>query len=476
MTGGRRPGRAIASTLVASAVLMNSQAASADVPGVGLVKEAVGGTVGWGFEGVAGGIAKWVLGAVADLIDGVVNFLKTSARPDLDAAWFSGPESPFALVRNIAAVLLVAFVFLAVIQGLMAGELGVLSGRIARDVCLAVLGMGATVVVTVKLLDLTDALSTAVLGGADGQALGFLTGFGVAAHSASGGFSSVLIGIVAVVAALLVWIELLVRSALVYLLVALTPLAFAAMTWPAARGVLRKTIEVLVAIIVSKFVVCVAIAVGVAALAGAGEPAPGVGVGTGAAMGLGKLLTGASILAMAAFSPFLVLKLIPLAEAALVAQGISRSPARGAQGTMQTAYYANSLSRLAGRGGGAGTGGTSGSTANGTNGSPSGGDVDRLAGGGASSGGAAASGATAGSAGAGAAGAGTAGAAAAGPAAPAALAAQAGASALNKAKRTVEDSASEAGGDAPNRPRRPSDRDDLAGPGSQADGGGRAKP
>lgn len=357
MTGRQLPRRVIASPLVAGVVLMDAPVASADVPGIGLVKEAVGGTVGWGFEGVASGIAKWVLGAVADLIDGVVNFLKTSARPDLDAAWFSGPESPFALVRNIAAVLLVAFVFLAVIQGLMAGELSALTGRIARDVCLAVLGMGAIVVVTVKLLDLTDALSTAVLGGADGQALAFLTGFGAAAHSASSGFSSVLIGIVAVLAALLVWIELLVRSALVYLLVALTPLAFAAMTWPAARGALRKTIELLLAIIVSKFVICVAIAVGVAALAGAGESAPGVGAGTGAAMGLGKLLTGAAILGMSAFSPFLVLKLIPLAEAALVAQGISRSPARGAQGTMQSAYYANSLSRLAGRGGSAGSGG-----------------------------------------------------------------------------------------------------------------------
>jgi hypothetical protein len=44
------------------------------------------------------------------------------------------------------------------------------------------------------------------------------------------------------------------------------------------------------------------------------------------------------------------LKLIPWAEAALVAQGVSRSPVRAAHSTMGTVYYANSLGRLAGSG------------------------------------------------------------------------------------------------------------------------------
>ncbi|MEC4630310.1 hypothetical protein VSS86_21530, partial [Bacillus safensis] len=84
---------------------------------------------------------------------------------------------------------------------------------------LAVLGMVATTAVVGRLLELTDALSTAVLDNADGQAVHFLSGFGVAVTNVSQGFAAVLIGLVAVVAGFLVWVELMVRSALVYLIV-----------------------------------------------------------------------------------------------------------------------------------------------------------------------------------------------------------------------------------------------------------------
>lgn len=217
-----------------------------------------------------------------------------------------------------------------------------------RDLVLAVVGMAAVVVVTVKLLDLTDALSAAVLQSADGHAVRFLSGFGAAAADATGGFALVLIGLVVAVGALLVWIELMVRSALVYLLVALSPLAFAAMTWPAARGVLRRTVELLLAVIVSKFVICVAVAVGAAALGGAGSAA---GPEAGAAASLGTLLAGAAVLGLAAFSPFVVLRLIPFAEAAVAAHGVSRAPLRGAQAGAMALYSGQSLVRLAGAGG-----------------------------------------------------------------------------------------------------------------------------
>jgi hypothetical protein len=313
----------------------------ADIPGVGIIKNALGDVAGWGFDQVAEGIAKWVMGAVTDLLAGVVNFLLTAARPDIGAVWFSGPGSPYALVRNIAGMLLLGFVFLAIIQALLAGELANTFGRIVRDLCLSVLGVGATVVVAMKLLELTDAMSTAVLGGADGQTVKFLSGFGTQAAGATGGFGVVLVGLVLVIAAVFIWLELLVRSALVYLLVALMPLAFAAFNWPAARGVLRRTVELLVAVIVSKFVISVALAVGVAALGGAGENG-------GVAQGLGGLLSGAAILAMAAFAPFLVVKLRPLVEAAAVAQGVSRGRFRAAQTGMSTAFYAQSVARIAG--------------------------------------------------------------------------------------------------------------------------------
>lgn len=318
---------------------------------------AAGSVAGWSWDQVATGIARWVLGAIAELVDGVLNFLKTSARPDVTDAWFSGAGSPYASVRNVSAVLLIGFLLAGIIQGLMAGDLAGMFRRVGVDAPVAVLGMIATTVVVDLLLDLTDAMSTAVLGGADGQALKFLEGFGTGAHLLTGGFSTVVIGLVAVIAAVMVWIELMVRASLMYLLVALSPLAFAASVWPAAKGVLRRLVEVMLAVIVSKFVISVALAVGVAALGGAGNAAgPSPGVGEWAGQGLGSLVVGTSILCLAAFSPFMVLKLIPVAEGALVAQGISRSPMNTARSGMNTAYYARSLGRLGGGQSGSGAG------------------------------------------------------------------------------------------------------------------------
>jgi hypothetical protein len=330
--------------------------ARADIPNpigivTGPVTDLLGGAAGWAFDKVAEGIAKWVLGAVGYFVNGVLDFLRTSARPDVEAIWFSGTNSPYATVRNIAGVLLVGFVFLGLLQGLLHGDPAGMVRRVAGNLPAAVAGMVVTTAVVARLLDLTDALSNAVLSNSDQQALHFLSGFGVAVTSASGGFAAVVIGLVAVIAGLLLWVELLVRASLVYLLVAISPLGFAATLWPAARGFLRKTIEILIAVIVSKFVICVALAIGVAALSGAGDAGAGQSVAGSAGASLGTLLVGTVLLGLAAFSPFIVLKLIPVAEGALLAQGISHGPARTAQTGMSTYSSSRMISRLSGSSG-----------------------------------------------------------------------------------------------------------------------------
>ena len=310
---------------------------------------------GWSWDQVANGIAGWILGAIAELLDGILNFLKTTVRPDVTDAWFSGPGSPYSAVRNVSAVLLLAFLLAGIIQGLIAGDIGGMFRRVAADAPLAVIGMVGTTVVVDLLLDLTDSLSTAVLGDVNGGTLGFLESFGVTAHLATAGFSTVIIGLVAVAAAVLLWIELMVRSSLMYLLVAMSPLAFAASVWPTAKGVLRRLIELMLGVILSKLVISIALSIGVAALGGAGGSAGDApGTGEWAAQGLGTLVTGTSILCLAAFSPFMVLKLIPVAESAIAAQGVSRGPLNSARSGMNAAYSAQSMGRLAGGGGGGG--------------------------------------------------------------------------------------------------------------------------
>ncbi len=98
----------------------------------------------------------------------------------------------------------------------------------------AVLGtVGITVVVDL-LLDLTDSMSTEYSAVSDGGALASSI-VRRAAHASDWWVLTVVMGLVALVAAFLLWIELLVRSSLLYLLVALYLLVFAASVWPTAK-------------------------------------------------------------------------------------------------------------------------------------------------------------------------------------------------------------------------------------------------
>ena len=96
-------------------------------------------------------------------------------------------DSPYATVRNIALALLLGFVFLGIIQGLFAGDIGGIIRRVAADLPAAILGMIATTVIVDKLLQLTDALSAAVLTHSGDQAVHFLSGSGVTVTSANQG-------------------------------------------------------------------------------------------------------------------------------------------------------------------------------------------------------------------------------------------------------------------------------------------------
>src|SRR5439155_18342553 len=131
----------------------------------------------------------------------------------------------------------------------LAGDPAGMVSRVGIGLPAAVGGMAVATVVVGKLLELTDALSGAVLDPAGSPGVQFLAGFGSAATKATHGFAAVTLGVVAVLAALAVWAELLVRSAVLYLLVALSPLVFAAAVWPSARGLLRRTVELRLAVI-----------------------------------------------------------------------------------------------------------------------------------------------------------------------------------------------------------------------------------
>jgi hypothetical protein len=332
----------------------------------GAVGNAVGGAVG-GYvadkaadaflEPIGKAIARGLAGAAKKVSDEVLHFITSSASVNFDEGWWANDRAQ-TLVRQIgtlALVLTLLFLLLAVVQGLFAGDVGGMLRATLVEVPVTIGATVALVAVTQLLLGLVDGASSMVLAGVP-EALGhFFEGFGNTASITSSGLAGLLMVAVFLLGAILVWIELAVRSALIYLLMAAAPLTLAARVWPAARGAWRRLAELGVALIVSKFAIALALGLGAAALAGGGPKSGDLGTHVG--MDLAAMLTGASLMLLAAFTPFIVLRLLPIVEGAVVAQGISRSPARAAQAGMQAGYYAQGLSRMAG-GRGSRSGGT----------------------------------------------------------------------------------------------------------------------
>jgi len=319
---------------------------------VGRAVSAGGGLV---WDQVVQGIVGWITDAVAWFVSRVLTLLEDTTKVDLSKDWFSGTGGPYRTVLGIAAVLLVGFLFVGIIQGVLAGDATGLVARMVRDLPLAVLGMVTTIAVTTKLLELCDELSRAVLrGGGDNakEVLKVLTD--ASAFSGQTSFVVAALGLFVIIAALFVWVELVIRSALIYLVIAMSPLVFAAMVWPSARGMVRKLSELLLALIFSKLVIAIAFSVGAAALAGVGDAGhahPGATGGPDVSAHAGTLFSGAVIFALAAFAPFVLLKLFPVVEGAVVAHGISRAPVHAGQSVASSAF---TLQRL---GGGASGGG-----------------------------------------------------------------------------------------------------------------------
>ena len=322
-----------------------------------------------GLEGrIAGNIGKAIASGIGNAAKVVfaelAQFLNSgSGRVDLQHGWFtdSGGRAVTGVVASLAVSLMALCLIVAVAQGAVAGEPGQAFRSALVEVPRAALSTLLLVFVAQLLLDATDQASGAVLSHVGADLTRFGQTYGAAATAATAGLAAVVFALLFFVGAVLLWIELLVRSALIYFLVAAAPLVFAARVWPEAKGLQRRFTELGLALILSKLVIAIALALGVAALAPSANTSAGPGTAIGS--GLSGLLSGAVLVMVAAATPFVLLKLIPVAEAAVIAQGISRGPARAAQSGMQLSYYGQMLHRVGGGGpGGSSSGGSGGSS------------------------------------------------------------------------------------------------------------------
>ena len=276
--------------------------------------KAAGDEVMQGITTWVGNGASWLVGQAGKLID-------ETTTPRIESPWFL---QQYGAMAALAAVFALPLLLLSILQGVLRRDSSVIVRAAFVQLPLAFCMAAAAVTIVQLLLQVTDEMSAQVAASVGNDAKEFFKDTGKALGSvmaATGGtnplplFAVFLGALVAAAGAFFVWVELLIRSAAIYVAVLFLPFTFVAMIWPATARWCRRLIELLTAIILSKFVI-----VAIMALAAAGL---GQSRSDDAFQGV---LAGAALMLLAAFSPFALLKLIPLAEAAVHSAG-SRSGA-----------------------------------------------------------------------------------------------------------------------------------------------------
>ena len=327
-------------------------------PIVDFVSKPFQAAAGWAWDTVIGGITDWLAKGFVQLATFVWQVMDSSTSPRLNSDWFSRQAgAPYRTAIAVATGLLAIFVFCALIQGILAGRPMELVKRMAFDTPAAVGGILFTAAFAQVGVDLVDAMSDGIWQATRPNAVDTMDGLVLTASKLSpASFLTPLLLLIGMLALLMLWVVLFVREALIYLVVALAPMAWATSVWPAIASVRRRVIEMLAALVFSKLAIAMALSVGLGALGGLGGTGePGESVAANGLAEFSTMVVGIITFGMAAFMPFVLLKLVPIVEAAVIAQSIQSGPVRALQTGLQYSYYFSGVrGRLEGTGSGVG--------------------------------------------------------------------------------------------------------------------------
>ncbi len=278
------------------------------------VSGVAGSVAGTGIDAVLGGLSQWVAGGAEWLLAQIGAVLTSTTTIDLGAGWF---RDHYAEMTVLAGVVVVPLLLVSTMQAVYRQDPGQLVRAFFVQLPLALLLGVVAVQIVLLCLSATDAMCDAVAGGSGSAVTALLAGISRGLVEAVGdptmaSFVLLLVGLLVAVAAFVLWLELLVRAAAVYVAVLFLPLALATLVWPAVSHWCRRLVETLAALILSKFVIVATLSLAVGAVASGTA-------GTGAhGAGFASVLAGGALLVLSTFVPFAILRLIPVAEAGAI--------------------------------------------------------------------------------------------------------------------------------------------------------------
>ena len=316
-----------------------------DLPGGDLVCSAIGDVAGSVASAtgdfIMHGVTAWVTDAAVWVTGKVGSLIDTTTSPNVRAGWFQGQ---YGTMLTIAGALALPMLLLALIQAVMRQDLWMLLRSAFGYLPMAFILAAGAIVATQLLIAVADNLSATVVSSLGGGSTNLLQSVGDAyknalsdtSNSAVPLFGIFLGAIILAVGAFVLWLEMVIRDAAIYIALFFLPLTFVAMIWPATSRWARRLVELLVAVIFAKFVI-----VSIISLASAAITNTTLVHGSGGNE-FERMISGAALLVLAAWSPFALLRLIPMMEAAastVASQRSTISNAAGSAGIQTPAAY-----------------------------------------------------------------------------------------------------------------------------------------
>lgn len=233
-----------------------------DVPVISTVcdvaGEATGALVSAPFDWLAqsmGNAAAWMFKSVWTVFDSTTMVDVTSSQY----------MKVYNILFGVAVFVMLGFFMLQVIGGMIHRDPAALS-RAALGLAKSILGSFVALALLASALEITDQLCIGIVNAAGtnmsemGDRVGLLTtglvGINVAAPGA-GAILTIFLAGLAIGAAVLVWISLLVRKALLLVAIVFAPIALAGSSWDQTRSWVGKWAQFVIALILSKVVLVV---------------------------------------------------------------------------------------------------------------------------------------------------------------------------------------------------------------------------
>ncbi|BFV57863.1 hypothetical protein KCMC57_up29670 [Kitasatospora sp. CMC57] len=269
--------------------------------GVAVVPSVNGGTIGGGITDPLGSLAKGCAQAAAYVVRALSGAIDGTTQVDFTNAAFL---QQYAVVFAASTVITLVLWLLAVTKRAVRGAS--LAGAISEAIgflWLTVIASAFTPLILYTLVSATDGLTDAISAGTKSDTGTYLGGFADTLEKGSiggGPLILIIISLVAVLAAAVLWIELLIRAAMLYVGALLGTAVYAGLVDKQLWKHVRRWAGVMLAVDLAKPIIVI-----ILGLAGA------VATGAGATDDFSKVISGLAILFLSIFASAAVYRFVP---------------------------------------------------------------------------------------------------------------------------------------------------------------------